>query len=203
MKTCTIEVRRLSGQRTHTGCVEVLPRWDRGWLWLPFVSVVTTMCACSGVPDSWAPQGSSVHGIFRREYCIGLPFPTPAGLPGPGTEPPSPVSPALASRFFTIEPHRKPLLTIIYIIIFWKKTISHQCFLPAKSLAPASTLEWGLIFKVCCYHYHRPLWTPLATALIANGMRKTTCHLRVDFFFFKGAQPCLVSLFIPVTIGCF
>ena len=158
--------------------------------WPSFISVVTIRCACSVVPDSCDPMDCSHKaplsmGFFRQEYCSELPFPTPGDLPDPGTEPLSPVSPALAGRFFTIEPHTKPLLTIIYILIFWKKTISCQYFLPAKSLAPASTLEWGLIFKVWCYHYHRPLWTPtLATALSANGMRKTTCHLRVAFFFF-------------------
>ena len=47
----------------------------------------------------------SFHGIFfRQEYCSGLPFPTPGDLPNPGTEPASPVYPALADGFFTIEP---------------------------------------------------------------------------------------------------
>ena len=31
----------------------------------------------------------------RQEYWSGLPFPPPVGLPGPGIEPVSPVSPAL------------------------------------------------------------------------------------------------------------
>jgi len=40
----------------------------------------------------------------RLEYWSGLPFPTAGDLPDPGIEPASPVSPALAGRFFTTEP---------------------------------------------------------------------------------------------------
>ena len=37
----------------------------------------------------------------RQEYWSGLPCPSPRDLPGPGTEPISPTSPALAGGFFT------------------------------------------------------------------------------------------------------
>ena len=37
----------------------------------------------------------------RQEYWNELPFYTPGDLPDPGIEPTSPVSPALADRFFT------------------------------------------------------------------------------------------------------
>ena len=48
----------------------------------------------------------------RQEYWSGLPFPSPGYLPNPGIEPASPVSPALAGRFFTTEPPGK---TCIYL----------------------------------------------------------------------------------------
>ena len=47
----------------------------------------------------------------NQEYWNGLPFPTPRDLPDPGIEPISPVSSALAGRFFfffTIVPPGKP-----------------------------------------------------------------------------------------------
>ena len=44
--------------------------------------------------------------FFRQEYWSELPFPFPGDLPDPGTEP---ISPALASKFFTNEPPGKPL----------------------------------------------------------------------------------------------
>ena len=39
-----------------------------------------------------SPPGSSVHGILQQKYWSGLPFPPPADLPDPGTEPVSPAS---------------------------------------------------------------------------------------------------------------
>ena len=54
-----------------------------------------------------SPSGSSVHGIFSRlEYWSGLPFPPPGDLPDPGIKP---MSPALASGFFTTELPGKPV----------------------------------------------------------------------------------------------
>jgi len=49
----------------------------------------------------------------RQEYCSGLPFPSPGELPDPGIKPMSPVSPALAGRFFTTEPPGKPSYKVI------------------------------------------------------------------------------------------
>ena len=43
----------------------------------------------------------------RQEYWGG--FLSPKDLPNPGIEPVSPIAPALADRFFTIEPLVKPL----------------------------------------------------------------------------------------------
>ena len=43
----------------------------------------------------------------RQEYWNGLPFPSPGDRSDPGIEPVSPASPALAGRFFTIEPPGK------------------------------------------------------------------------------------------------
>ena len=40
-------------------------------------------------------------GFSRVEYWSGLPCPPPRDLPNPGIEPGSPVSPTLASGFFT------------------------------------------------------------------------------------------------------
>ena len=40
-------------------------------------------------------------GFSRLEYWSGLPFPSPGGLPDPGTGPRCLVSPSLGGRFFT------------------------------------------------------------------------------------------------------
>ena len=41
-------------------------------------------------------------GFSKKEYWSGLPVPPPEDIPDPGIEPTSPVSPALAGRFFTL-----------------------------------------------------------------------------------------------------
>ena len=43
-------------------------------------------------------------GFSRQEYWSGLPFPPAGDLPDPEIEPSSPVSLAVAGRFFTAEP---------------------------------------------------------------------------------------------------
>ena len=64
------------------------------------------MLSHQSCPTLWDPvdcslSGSSVHGILRQEYWIGLPCPPPRNLPNPGIEPMSLSFPALAGRFFT------------------------------------------------------------------------------------------------------
>ena len=54
---------------------------------------------------------SSVPGIFRQEYCSGLPFPTPGDLP-PETKSMSLKSPALASGLFTTDSPGKPIKSL-------------------------------------------------------------------------------------------
>ena len=55
-----------------------------------------------------AHQAPLHMGFSREEYWSGLPFSSPGDLPDPGIKPMSPVSPALAGRFFTTEPPGKP-----------------------------------------------------------------------------------------------
>ena len=56
-------------------------------------------------PWTLAHQAPLSMGFFRKEYQIGLPFPSPGDLPNPGIKP---TSPALASGFFTTEVPGKP-----------------------------------------------------------------------------------------------
>ena len=52
-------------------------------------------------PYTVACQAPLPMEFSRQEYWNELPFYTPGDLPDPGIEPTSPVSPALADRFFT------------------------------------------------------------------------------------------------------
>jgi len=53
-------------------------------------------------------QAPLSRGFSRQEYWSGFPYSTSGDLPDPGIEPASLVSPALAGRFFTSAPPRKP-----------------------------------------------------------------------------------------------
>ena len=80
------------------------------------------MCVCP-VAQSWpTPLGS--HGLNPtrllclwdfpgKEYWSELRFPSPGNLPDPEMEPVSPAFPALAGTFFTTDPSRKSLTTLI------------------------------------------------------------------------------------------
>ena len=62
----------------------------------------------------WSLPGSSVYGISLTRILEWVTFSFSRDLPHPGIEP---GSPALAGRFFTIEPPGKPQMTINYCIM--------------------------------------------------------------------------------------
>ena len=70
--------------------------------------LVSSVCACSVASrvlffvTHWtiALQAPLSMGSSRQEYWSGLPCPPPGNLPGPGSKPVSPISPALAGVFF-------------------------------------------------------------------------------------------------------
>ena len=69
--------------------------------------------SCSIMSDSLqahevAHQAPLSTGFSRQEYRSELPFPSPRDLPNSGIKPTSPVTPALAGRFFTSEPPGRP-----------------------------------------------------------------------------------------------
>ena len=66
-----------------------------------------TLCDCMTV----AFQAPLSMGFSRQEYWSGLPFPPPGDLLDPGIEP---MSPALASGFFTLS----------HLVVWMRKTIN-------------------------------------------------------------------------------
>ena len=83
--------------------------------WFSTYSICVCVCVCSVASTSLQPNGLYVAHqaplsmeFSRQEYWSGLPFPTPGNLPISGIKHTSPVSPALAGRFFTTEPPEKP-----------------------------------------------------------------------------------------------
>jgi len=82
-------------------------------LFIPLYQLLLLLLDCSIVSHSlstpWtvACQAPLSLEFSRQEYWSGLPFPPPGYLLSTGTEPASPVSPALAGGFFTTEPPGK------------------------------------------------------------------------------------------------
>ena len=76
------------------------------WEEIRSLSLRRSVCVLSRVwlfATSWtvAHQDPLSMELSRQEYWSGLPFPMPEDLPNTGIEPASPVSPALAGKFFT------------------------------------------------------------------------------------------------------
>ena len=69
---------------------------------------VTSVMSDSARLWTVALQAPLSVAFSRQEYSSGLPCPPSGDLPDPETEPESPVSPALAGRFFTTVPPGKP-----------------------------------------------------------------------------------------------
>ena len=103
--------------RARAGCTGRLGK-GRGWSPLPGARVTpgepALCCVLSRVRLSVTPWTAARRaplstGFSRQAYWSGLPCPPPGDLPDPGTQPASPVSPALAGRLFATEPSEKPL----------------------------------------------------------------------------------------------
>ena len=78
-----------------------------------------------GTPWTIALQALLSTGFFRQDYWSGLPFPTPGFLSLPGIKPASPVSPALASGYFTTAPPGNPIPSGYYF--FLNKYSYYKC----------------------------------------------------------------------------
>ena len=75
--------------------------------------VCAQSCLTLCTPMNCSSPGSSVHVISQARILSGLPLPSLGDLPDPGIEPESPVSPALAGRFFTTEPPSRVTLKLV------------------------------------------------------------------------------------------
>ena len=69
--------------------------------------VYAQLCLTPCDPMDCSPPGSSVHGISQAIILGWVPFPSLGDLPDPGTEPVSPMAPAMAAGFFTTVPPGK------------------------------------------------------------------------------------------------
>ena len=95
----------------------LLSHWGSPAQALTIAFMHSCMLSHSVVSNSLQPHKDNPlsMGFSRQEYWSGLPFPSPRDLPNPGIKP---ASPALAGRFFTIEPLGKPIFLYLFFFIF-------------------------------------------------------------------------------------
>ena len=87
------------------------------------VICLCTMCMLSHFSHVWlcatpwtvAHQPPLSMGFFRQEYWNGLLFPPPGDFPDPGTEPVSPMSPALQVDSLPLSHLGSPLVAWLYL----------------------------------------------------------------------------------------
>ena len=70
--------------------------------------LVTQSCPNLWDPMDCSPPGFSAHGILQARILEWVAIPPPGDLPDPRIKPKSPMSPALAGRFFITAPPGKP-----------------------------------------------------------------------------------------------
>ena len=118
-----------------------------------------------------SPPGSSVHGISQAKILEnGLPFPSPGGLPDPGTEPTSPAlqqvlycwttseaqNILLSPQVISLLKKRSSFLLIIYLPFPMLFILAHsffQCFNISFHFPSFSTIWWKV-----SHHLHSVLF---------------------------------------------
>ena len=103
-KNIKIEYSRRERLRQWSGNVS-LRREHLNWKWIYQLHVCALSCftrvCLFETPWTVAQKAPPFMGFSRQEYWSGVPCPPPGGLPDPGMEPVSLMSPALAGGFFT------------------------------------------------------------------------------------------------------
>ena len=97
-------------------------------------------------------------GFFRQEYWSGLLFPPPGDLPYLGIEP---ASPALAGRFFTVQPPGKPGPPVTELRINYSSSI----LLKSATYPPTIPLDSRYCAAVLLSLSLRPYIYPVYTSL--------------------------------------
>ena len=121
------------------------------------VCLCAQSCPALCCPMDYSPPGSSAHGTFQARILEWIAISYSRGSSHPGIQLMSPVSPPLAGRFFTTEPHGKLKLDA-YIIsnIFshhWPSCFYHICF------SPLEYIDWnGIIQSKCDFKTFNTYW---------------------------------------------
>ena len=137
-----------------------------------------------------SPPSSSVHGILQAKILEWVTMPFSRGFPDPGIAPMSPVSPVLASRFFTTSATWKTSLHIAAAKslqscpTLWDPIDGSPPGSPVPGILQARTLEWVAIsfssawkWKVKLKSFSRVVtpWTADCQAPPSMGFSRQEC----------------------------
>ena len=112
------------------------------------------LCVCPTVCDPMAcsPQAPLSMEFSRQEYQSGLPFPSPGGLPNPGTEP---MSPAFQADSLPSEPPGKPTVQTRRPL-GWLNLKCGNLSCCTLMLVLASAIKWAAVDSLCLRRFTGP-----------------------------------------------
>ena len=154
-------------------------------IWL--FCLITKLYPTLANPWTIACQTLLSMGFPRREYCSGLPFPSPRNLPEPGIQPTSLMSPVLVGEFFTTS------ATWEFYICFFFWGTAKRCFkLAASFYISTSSVDYS--FSV---------FFPILIIFSQCLLRGCLCLIRCNFNAQPGLQCCHSLYFLLVQSPMF
>ena len=157
-------------------------------------------CPTISDPMDCSPPSSSCHGIFQARILEQV-HSYYMGFSQPRDKPASPVSPALAGRFFTSAPPGKPQHFVSQTEV-WVPFVQHS---QLYFFSPPSSLHTAKTYRRCSIHIYNyfvwPLpWIPLVMCahLLSKSLvlcKRPVLSLLFSFFFWPYCVQC--SILIP------
>ena len=139
-------------------------------------------------PWTVAIQAPLSMRFSRQEYWNGLPCPTPRDLPDPGIEPKSPVSPALAGRFFTTALAAVSPSWMDHHVRLWALLFAWAFVLwVGEALVAPCILAIALTLNCCCGTREMDLLSSVPAAGLWRRQPQQMIKVRI---FFKDADCC-------------
>ena len=139
-------------------------------------------------PWTIAHQSPLSMGFSRQEYWSRLPFPSPGDLLNPEIEPVSPISAALAGRFFTISATWKDIYMCVCVCIYIYTYTHAEKPNQMKGNIQSSYFEIGKQTKFMLHRKRRKL--TLMKICLHNNSLYNFYNLSVSIIFSSVAQSC-------------
>ena len=154
------------------------------------LSVFIVLSCVQLLVTPWAVtcQALLLMAFTRQEYWSGFPFPSPRDLPNPGTEPVSPMSPALradswACRAQPAEPSGKPFICFVVVVPYQLKksqrieSDQHDYLMVERYKKDGSHHQPTMFEEFFYRSWWKDNWIHHREALMVGSDREDTCQL--------------------------